>query len=96
MQLKIFMEIQRTHFIYWNYSDFVTRINNNLVLLFIHCLEHSGKGNFKKLVYILKFLLSVAVWVWVGKELPDIYFQKGVSLLKTRSRDNEGTANVAG
>ena len=32
----------------------------------------------------------------VGKEFPDTEFQKGVSLLRTKSRDNEGIVNAAG
>ena len=36
-----------------------------------------------------------AVWAPVGKEFPDRAFQKGVSLLRAKSRDNEGAANAA-
>ena len=36
----------------------------------------------------------VVVWARVGKEFPDAVFEKGVSLLRARSRDNESTANA--
>ena len=32
----------------------------------------------------------------VGKEFPETVFQKGVSLLRTKSRDYEGTEGAAG
>ena len=37
-----------------------------------------------------------AVQIPVGKEFPDRAFQKGLSLLKAKSRDNKGAANAAG
>ena len=42
-----------------------------------------------------KLLLRQSKW-GVGKEFPDTEFQKGVSLLRTKSRDNEGIVNAAG
>ena len=36
----------------------------------------------------------VAVPAWAGKEFPDTEFQKGVSLLRTKSRANVGTVNT--
>ena len=46
----------------------------------------------------LKQILSgvVAVQMQVGKEFPDRVLQKGVSLLRTKNRENVGTVNAAG
>lgn len=42
VKLNVFMKTQWTHFIHWNYSDFVTTINNNCwYFAYIYCLKHS-------------------------------------------------------
>ena len=51
------------------------------------------------LVGLFTFVLVscvVVVQAWIGKDFPDSVFQKGVTLLRSGSRDNEGTANGAG
>ena len=38
----------------------------------------------------------MVVWTRVGKKFPDRILQKGVSLLRTKSRDNVGTEDTVG
>ena len=57
---------------------------------------HQDEDTFTNNDTEINLFSDMAVRLQIGKEFPDTAFQKGVSVLRTRSRDIEGATNAVG